>query len=71
MSGGVFQNRALLEDISSALAGNGLRVLTPSRLPCNDGGISYGQAAVAACLDACRGLRPSPDGSGAADGIQY
>ena len=71
LSGGVFQNRALLEDTSSALAGNGLRVLTPSRLPCNDGGISYGQAAVAACLDACRGLRPSPDGSGAAEGIEY
>ncbi len=48
LSGGVFQSRLLLESVSDALAGAGLRVLAPERLPINDGGISYGQAAVAA-----------------------
>ena len=48
LSGGVFQNALLLERTSAALAAEGLRVLVPERLPPNDGGISYGQAAVAA-----------------------
>jgi len=48
LSGGVFQNRALLERTAAALERAGLRVLTPERLPPNDGGIAYGQAAVAA-----------------------
>ena len=48
LSGGVFQNRRLLEDTRARLIGLGLRVLIPERLPCNDGGISYGQAAIAA-----------------------
>ena len=48
LSGGVFQNRLLLERTASALADRGLRVLVPERLPPNDGGIAYGQAAVAA-----------------------
>jgi hydrogenase maturation protein HypF len=46
LSGGVFQNELLLARTIAGL--DGLRVLTPRRLPCNDGGISYGQAAVAA-----------------------
>ncbi len=48
LSGGVFQNRLLLELTARAVTGEGLRVLMPQRLPPNDGGISYGQAAVAA-----------------------
>jgi hydrogenase maturation protein HypF len=48
LSGGVFQSRLLLESVSSELGAAGLRVLVPERLPVNDGGISYGQAAVAA-----------------------
>ena len=48
LSGGVFQNRRLLESVSAGLAGRGVRVLTPALLPVNDGGIAYGQAAVAA-----------------------
>jgi hydrogenase maturation protein HypF len=48
LSGGVFQNRLLLERTAAAVAADGLRVLTPRRLPPNDGGVSYGQAAVAA-----------------------
>ena len=48
LSGGVFQSRLLLESVWGALTDAGLRVLVPERLPVNDGGISYGQAAVAA-----------------------
>jgi hydrogenase maturation protein HypF len=47
LSGGVFQNRPLLARTSARLAESGLRVLVPERLPANDGGIAYGQAAVA------------------------
>jgi hydrogenase maturation protein HypF len=48
LSGGVFQNRLLLLRTAECLRAAGLRVLIPQRLPPNDGGISYGQAAVAA-----------------------
>ena len=48
LSGGVFQNRLLLERTVGLLGGHGLRVLVPERLPPNDGGISFGQVAVAA-----------------------
>jgi hydrogenase maturation protein HypF len=51
LSGGVFQNRLLLELAAARLDAAGLRVLIPERLPPNDGGISYGQAAVAAARD--------------------
>ena len=50
LSGGVFQNRRLLESVSAGLARAGLRVLVAQRLPVNDGGIAYGQAAVAASV---------------------
>jgi hydrogenase maturation protein HypF len=48
LSGGVFQNRLLLELTSSGLEEAGLRVLVPERLPPNDGQIAYGQVAVVA-----------------------
>jgi hydrogenase maturation protein HypF len=48
LSGGVFQNRRLLESTARELDAAGLRVLAPRQLPANDGGISYGQAVVAA-----------------------
>ena len=48
LAGGVFQNRVLLEATAALLAARGLRVLRPQRLPPGDGGISYGQVAVAA-----------------------
>ncbi|MGH2891372.1 MAG: carbamoyltransferase HypF, partial [Solirubrobacteraceae bacterium] len=47
LSGGVFQNRVLLAGAAIDLCRRGLRVLVPSLLPVNDGGISYGQAVVA------------------------
>ncbi|HEX3211726.1 MAG TPA: carbamoyltransferase HypF, partial [Actinomycetota bacterium] len=47
LSGGVFQNLLLLERTVAALEQAGFRVLTHSRVPPNDGGISLGQAAVA------------------------
>ena len=48
LSGGVFVNRRLLEWTTAELRAAALRVLVPERLPPGDGGISYGQAAVAA-----------------------
>ena len=55
LSGGVFQNRLLLERTSALLGAAHLRVLVPERLPPNDGGISFGQAAVAAARDRVAG----------------
>ena len=52
LGGGVFQNRVLLERTAARLERAGLRVLVPRMLPPNDGGISYGQAAVAAARGA-------------------
>jgi hydrogenase maturation protein HypF len=48
LAGGVFQNRRLVEAVTTGLEAGGLRVLLPARLPPGDGAISYGQAAVAA-----------------------
>jgi hydrogenase maturation protein HypF len=47
LSGGAFQNRRLLERTADRLEQAGLRVLVPARLPPNDGGIAFGQVAVA------------------------
>ena len=51
LSGGVFQNLLLLGTVVDLLEGSGFRVLTHSRVPPNDGGISLGQAVVAAARD--------------------
>ncbi|MCB2040464.1 MAG: carbamoyltransferase HypF, partial [Rhodoferax sp.] len=48
LSGGVFQNRILLEQLVRRLEQAGLAVLTHRQVPSNDGGLSLGQAAVAA-----------------------
>ncbi|WP_433425500.1 carbamoyltransferase HypF [Microtetraspora malaysiensis] len=52
LSGGVFQNGLLLSRVVGGLEERGFRVLTHRRVPPNDGGISLGQAAVAAARDA-------------------
>jgi hydrogenase maturation protein HypF len=48
LSGGVFQNRLLLELTTAGLQEAGLRVLVPEKLPPNDGQIAFGQVAIAA-----------------------
>ena len=48
LSGGCFQNRRLLEHSARALRENGFEVLLHRQVPPNDGGISLGQAVVAA-----------------------
>jgi hydrogenase maturation protein HypF len=48
LSGGVFQNELLLEDLKPLLEQEQLQVWTNHAVPPNDGGISLGQAALAA-----------------------
>ncbi len=48
LTGGVFQNRVLTERTILALEQSGFRVFTHRLIPPNDGGISLGQAVVAA-----------------------
>jgi len=48
LSGGVFQNELLLEDFRQQLAPAGLQIWMNRSVPPNDGGISLGQAALAA-----------------------
>jgi hydrogenase maturation protein HypF len=48
LSGGVFQNRLLLEGVSEQLQRHGKTVLSPQRYPMNDGGLALGQAVIAA-----------------------
>jgi hydrogenase maturation protein HypF len=48
LSGGVFQNEMLLNDVKEMLEPAGVQVWTNAAVPPNDGGISLGQAALAA-----------------------
>jgi hydrogenase maturation protein HypF len=48
LSGGVFQNRLLMEAVSNQLRQYGKTVLSPQHYPMNDGGLALGQAAIAA-----------------------
>jgi hydrogenase maturation protein HypF len=50
LSGGVFQNRLLLEAVSEQLRQRGKTVLSPHCYPANDGGLSLGEAVIAAAV---------------------
>ena len=47
LTGGVFQNRLLATLAGRGLEARGFRVLMATRVPCNDGGLVYGQVAEA------------------------
>jgi len=47
LAGGVFMNRLVLGEAVEQLASAGLKPLTHTRLPMNDGAVSFGQAVVA------------------------
>jgi hydrogenase maturation protein HypF len=48
LSGGVFQNKTLFEDVKKGLEKQQLTVLVHNQVPANDGGIALGQAVIAA-----------------------
>ncbi|MEH2369931.1 carbamoyltransferase HypF [Nostoc sp.] len=48
LTGGVFQNCILLDQVTKRLETLGIKVLTHSLVPANDGGLSLGQAVIAA-----------------------
>jgi len=58
LSGGVFQNLLVTERAAARLEARGFRVLLHSRVPCNDGGISLGQAVIAGAKDRNDGVGP-------------
>jgi hydrogenase maturation protein HypF len=63
LTGGVFQNRLLLEGVREKLSEAGLQVLIPGRIPANDGGLALGQAVIAEARlsrDALLIRQPSP-----------
>jgi hydrogenase maturation protein HypF len=47
LSGGVFQNELLMKNIKPTLVQKGIAVFTNEQVPCNDAGISLGQAYIA------------------------
>ncbi len=51
LTGGVMQNRLILEALTTRLNEQGYRVLSPIDYPVNDGGIALGQAVIAAAKD--------------------
>jgi len=59
LTGGCFQNRLLTEWTADALERAGFEVLLHAQVPPNDGGIAYGQVAVASARRAAR----SPNGT--------
>ncbi len=68
LSGGVFQNRRLAGALVRRLGRDGFDVHINRRVPVNDGGISYGQAAIAAATMAARSAADSGVPAGGAPG---
>jgi hydrogenase maturation protein HypF len=61
LSGGVFQNARFSDIVEDALTSEGLEVLVHNLVPPNDGGISIGQAAIAALAEQhCEPVPASP-----------
>jgi hydrogenase maturation protein HypF len=60
LSGGVFQNELLLEDLKDLLKHDDLQIWTNHAVPPNDGGISLGQAAIAAFAQHQQLMRSDP-----------
>lgn len=54
LTGGVFQNALLTSAVHELLTRKGFRVQLAERVPCNDGGLSYGQLVELAALECCR-----------------
>jgi hydrogenase maturation protein HypF len=70
LGGGVFQNARLTMALSRELEARGLQVLRAEKLSPNDGGVSYGQAAVAAARLADDRPAPPPDAKESGSRIQ-
>jgi hydrogenase maturation protein HypF len=51
LSGGCFQNKTLIEACVGHIEQSGMRCLTQSQVPMNDGGLALGQAAIAAARE--------------------
>jgi hydrogenase maturation protein HypF len=51
LTGGVFQNRVLCEQVMALAECKGFSVFTPEALPCNDAGLSFGQIIEASAHD--------------------
>jgi len=64
LSGGVFQNELLLQDLKSLLELEHLQIWTNHAVPSNDGGISLGQAALAAFANSESGASRKESDSG-------
>jgi hydrogenase maturation protein HypF len=59
LAGGCFANRRLAERTLAVLERDGFEVLLPARVPAGDGGLSFGQAAVASVRAAATSSRDS------------
>jgi hydrogenase maturation protein HypF len=57
LSGGVFQNDLLLRDLKELLEAERLQIWINHAVPANDGGISFGQAALAALAGSASSLK--------------